>query len=85
MLNKPVKRKRLFDLFGSHRDGNAFWTSGPGGSGKSTLVAAFLAEQGIPALWYQVDALDRDPATTLSYLGKRPVCWRKAVAAICPC
>lgn len=70
VLANPVKRRRLFDLLGSSGGGTAFWISGPGGSGKSTLVASYLEEYHIPAVWYQVDALDRDPATSFYYLGE---------------
>ena len=70
VLANPVKRQRLFDLLESPGGGKAFWISGPGGSGKSTLIASYLEEGDIPAVWYQVDALDKDPATSFYYLGE---------------
>lgn len=69
-LNNPVKRGRLFELLGSARGGTGFWISGPGGSGKSTLVASFLEEHALPTIWYQIDALDNDPATSFFYLAE---------------
>lgn len=44
------------------------WISAPAGSGKTTLVADYLASQAIPALWYQLDVGDTDPATFFHYL-----------------
>jgi LuxR family transcriptional regulator, maltose regulon positive regulatory protein len=69
-LTNPVKRRRLFDLLSSTGEGGAFWISGPGGSGKSTLVASFLEDNDLSAIWYQVDALDKDPATSFYYIGE---------------
>jgi hypothetical protein len=68
-LNNPVQRKRLFNLLGSST-GRAYWISGPGGSGKSTLVASFLEAHDLVAIWYQVDALDKDPAASIYYIGE---------------
>lgn len=69
-LLNPVKRKRLFNLLASPGGGTAFWISGPGGSGKSTLVASFLEDSRLSSIWYQVDALDKDPATSFYYIGE---------------
>lgn len=53
------------------------WVTGPGGSGKSTLVGSYLAAEKGTALWYQVDPQDADPATFFYYLGL-------AAAEVCP-
>ena len=68
VLYEPVARERLFDLLDqcSHP---AVWIRGPPGSGKTTLVASWLQARRPPAVWYQVDAGDQDPATFFYYLG----------------
>ncbi|WP_157237726.1 hypothetical protein [Desulfobacter curvatus] len=42
--------------------------SGPGGSGKTSLIAGYLEDHKIPSLWYQIDPRDNDPATFFYYL-----------------
>ena len=74
ILREFVKRQRLFDCFEIAGKGKAFWISGPGGSGKSTLVAGYLQEKEAPSLLYHVDALDGDPATCFLYLGEAVQC-----------
>ena len=51
------------------RDTPLVWVSGPGGSGKTTLVASWLASRKLPYLWYQIDEGDADLATFFYYLG----------------
>ena len=70
ILGKVVPRERLFTLLDQKTPTNAFWVSGPGGSGKTTFVASYLQERKKPCLWYQVDALDGDLATFFYYLGQ---------------
>lgn len=69
VLGNVVRRERLFALLDSKLPTTAFWISGPGGSGKSTFVASYLEETKMPCLWYQIDAMDGDPATFFYYLG----------------
>lgn len=64
-----IRRERLFALLDKKLPTNAFWISGPGGSGKTTFVASYLQDRNIPCLWYQVDAMDGDPASFFYYLG----------------
>jgi ATP/maltotriose-dependent transcriptional regulator MalT/DNA-binding SARP family transcriptional activator len=45
------------------------WIRGPSGSGKSSLVASYLASRNLPHIWYQVDEGDSDCATLFYYLG----------------
>jgi LuxR family maltose regulon positive regulatory protein len=62
-------RKRLFRLLNRARDQSVIWISGPGGSGKTTLVASYLDHCKLPCLWYQLDADDADLSTFFYYLG----------------
>lgn len=64
-----VQRERLFRLLEKSNDKPVKWLSGPGGSGKTTLVSSYLATRKLPAIWYQVDQKDADPATFFYYLG----------------
>lgn len=69
-IGHVLERDRLFALLHQDLPTHAFWISGPGGSGKTTLIASFLKRENKPCLWYQVDALDGDPATFFYYFGK---------------
>ncbi|NWF53880.1 MAG: hypothetical protein HXY45_03700, partial [Syntrophaceae bacterium] len=63
-------RRRLFGMLDRIRGQPLVWISGPGGCGKTTLVASYLDERKIPCLWYQVDPGDQDPATFFHYLAQ---------------
>lgn len=67
-LGKIVLRRRLFDLLNASAPTSAIWLSGPGGCGKSTLIASYLSTNKIPHLWYQVDTEDGDLSTFFYYL-----------------
>lgn len=69
-IGNVLERDRLFALFGGEWPATAYWISGPGGSGKTTLVASYLKKANIPNTWYQVDALDADPATFFYYFSQ---------------
>ncbi len=60
---------RLFNLLDSGRDKSIAWILGPGGSGKTTLVASYLDARKLPCLWYQMDEGDGDIATFFYYMG----------------
>jgi LuxR family maltose regulon positive regulatory protein len=42
--------------------------SAPAGFGKTTLLAQWIAESGLPAAWLSLEAEDNDPTRFLSYL-----------------
>ncbi|HEY5975478.1 MAG TPA: hypothetical protein VIU41_12115, partial [Geobacteraceae bacterium] len=63
-------RERLFGLLDTLASKPVTWLAAPAGSGKTTLVASYLEHRGLPAIWYQVDERDRDPATIFYYLNQ---------------
>ena len=58
-----VARRRLFRLLDVREA--LTWVWGPPGSGKTTLVASYLAARRIRSLWYRLDAGDADGAAFL--------------------
>ncbi|MFL6693583.1 MAG: hypothetical protein ACJ8GO_11535, partial [Ramlibacter sp.] len=62
-----LPRERLFALLDDPRF-QVVWISAPPGAGKTTLASSYLAQSGLPSLWYQLDAGDEDPATFFHYL-----------------
>ena len=62
-------RERLFRTIDEKRNRPVVWISGPGGSGKTTLVSSYLQAKKLPHLWYRMDEGDDDPATFFYYLG----------------
>lgn len=63
-------RKRLFAQLDRFVERPVIWVDGPGGAGKSTLVASYVEARSLPCLWYQIDARDGDIATLFYYLGQ---------------
>ncbi|MBU1426026.1 MAG: hypothetical protein KKH12_03305 [Gammaproteobacteria bacterium] len=72
-----VPRLRLFRLLDEACQRPVVWLGAPAGSGKTTLVASYLAARKIKPLWYQVDARDADPAAFFAYL-------RQAIGKLAP-
>ena len=68
-LSRIVARGRLFDILDQASKKSVIWVTGPGGSGKTTLVSSWLDARKQSCLWYQVDAGDGDLAGFFYYLG----------------
>ncbi|NVN89753.1 MAG: hypothetical protein HXX11_04050 [Desulfuromonadales bacterium] len=68
LMTDIVPRERLFRLLDSSRLRPIIWVNGPGGAGKSSLVASYIDSRMLPCLWYQVDSGDEDIATLFHYL-----------------
>ena len=68
-LQKVLPRHRLFGLLNQSGSYPAIWISGPGGSGKTTLVSSYIDQCRLPCLWYQMDESDSDIATFFYYMG----------------
>ena len=77
VLYEPLARERLFDLLDQCNGSPVVWIRGPPGAGKTTLVASWLQAREPPAVWYQVDAGDQDPATFFYYLGLAGRSWQR--------
>lgn len=67
-LQQVLVRKQLLGKLRKARNRKIVWVAGPPGSGKTTLVRSFLAEEDLNFLWYQVDPDDNDPGTLFHYL-----------------
>lgn len=63
-----IRRSRLLRMLEDHDSHAIVWVEGPGGCGKSTLVAQFLDQGATPQYWFHVDEGDRDPSSLVSYL-----------------
>jgi hypothetical protein len=68
-LHQAVARGRLFAVLDNARTLPLVWLAAPPGAGKTTLVATYLQSSELPAIWYQVDPGDADPAAFFYYLG----------------
>jgi ATP/maltotriose-dependent transcriptional regulator MalT len=68
-LYRVSPRERLFRLLDERREHPALWITGAPGAGKSALLASYLDARRLAAIWYNVDATDRDPATFFYFLG----------------
>ncbi|MEJ2724959.1 MAG: hypothetical protein P8175_10010, partial [Deltaproteobacteria bacterium] len=67
-LTGVFERERIFQLLNDARRHPVVWISAPAGAGKTTLIASYLESLHLPAVWYQIDPRDNDPATFFYYL-----------------
>src|SRR5215813_8444677 len=67
-LTGILPRERLYAMLDAARIRRVVWITGPPGCGKTTLVASYLEQRGLPSLWYQVDEGDQDAASFFYYL-----------------
>jgi LuxR family maltose regulon positive regulatory protein len=67
-LYRTLRRERLFRRLDEMCRHNAIWIAGPPGIGKTTLASSYLERRRTPALWYQMDCGDSDPASFFYYL-----------------
>jgi len=67
-LHKAVAPARLLTLLDEKREYPTVWIAAPPGAGKTTLAASYVDEAKVPAIWFQIDAGDSDPATFFYYL-----------------
>lgn len=69
-LAATIARPRLFRRLDGARQRPVIWVWGPPGTGKTSLVASYLAARKVRTLWYQVDRGDDDVGTFFYYLGQ---------------
>jgi ATP/maltotriose-dependent transcriptional regulator MalT/DNA-binding SARP family transcriptional activator len=62
-------RDRLHAILDSESAKPLLWITGPGGSGKSSLVSGWIEARKLFCLWYQVDAGDNDLSSFFYHLG----------------
>ena len=66
---RVLLRLRLFELICPKPEGaSTVFIHAPPGAGKTTLAASYAEHVGAPALWYQVDRTDADPAALFYHL-----------------
>ncbi|MGA1796146.1 MAG: BTAD domain-containing putative transcriptional regulator [bacterium] len=67
-IAEAVPRQRLFCLLDQERKAPVIWVTSPAGSGKTTLIASYIAERKVPCVWYKVDPGDADIASFFYYM-----------------
>jgi len=63
-----IPREELLKQLGAARKAKLTTIVAGAGYGKSTLAAAFLADQKVPSVWYQLEETDRDLSEFITYL-----------------
>ncbi len=61
-------RRRLLDSLHDHVDNPLQIVSAPAGYGKTTLLADYARDAGLPVCWYSADELDVDPGSFMRHL-----------------
>ncbi|HEX4329104.1 MAG TPA: hypothetical protein VH105_20100, partial [Burkholderiales bacterium] len=72
-LSKPrirgaIPRERLFNLLDENRAHPVVWIAGPPGAGKTVLLSTYLEARKLPAVWFEIDSGEADPAAFFYYL-----------------
>ncbi|MBL8396705.1 MAG: hypothetical protein JNL84_00970 [Candidatus Accumulibacter sp.] len=73
-------RRRLDGLLAE----SSVWITGSPGAGKTALIASYVEARALPALWYDVDRGDADPAVCCDYLRRAVLSFSVEVAAALP-
>src|ERR1700730_14745577 len=55
-----LPRPRLFELLDELRHFPVLWIGGSPGDGKTALVASYIEDRRLPAIWYHADREDTD-------------------------
>jgi DNA-binding SARP family transcriptional activator len=63
-----ILRERLFGSLDAYRRSPVIWVAAPAGSGKTTLVASYLAARKLRSIWYRIDDRDGDIASFFFYM-----------------
>lgn len=63
-----IDRPRLLGPLLGREDWKVAFVTAPAGFGKTVFMSQAAREFGVPAVWYQLDALDNDPVAFLEYL-----------------
>ncbi|MED1857158.1 BTAD domain-containing putative transcriptional regulator [Brevibacillus reuszeri] len=73
-MRKCLTRERLFHFLDQNLHKKVISITSEGGYGKTTLVSSYVQAKKVSAVWYRLEASDRDPLVFLSYLkaGLRP-------------
>lgn len=79
----PLRRDRLHALLDAAAPARALWLQAQAGAGKSTLAAAWSADDARPRAWYRVDATDLDLANACAALaGLLATCTRRRLPPV---
>ncbi len=68
-ISNIVRRERLFKILNKERNSPVLWITAPAGSGKTTLIASYIAACKLKCVWYQIDEGDADISTFFYYMG----------------
>ena len=68
VVGRFIERGRLYRKLDEQCKRPMMWITGPGGSGKTTLIASYIQHHALPAIWFQADEGDGDAATFFHYL-----------------
>lgn len=63
-----MPRPRLYEQLDKAAQKRITWIVAPAGAGKTTMVADYLQQRGVVAVWYSCDEGDADPSTFFYYM-----------------